>query len=61
MLLNLKKTNDCEIINQSNINNEKLVKIIKSNLFEKKKIKKKKPKLKTKKMSLVDIINDMLK
>ena len=32
-----KKTNDCEIINQSNINNEKLVKIIKSNLFEKKK------------------------
>ena len=55
-----KKTNDCEIINQSNINNEKLVKIIKSNLFEKKS-RKIKLKVETKKMSLVDIINDMLK
>ena len=55
-----KKTNDCEIINQSKINNEKLVRIIKSNLFEKK-IKKIKTKGKAKKMSLVDIINDMLK
>ncbi|MAI60221.1 MAG: hypothetical protein CMM92_04295 [Rickettsiales bacterium] len=55
-----KKTNDCEIINQSKINYEKLVKIIKSNLFEKKN-KKIKLKGKTKKISLVDIINDMLK
>ena len=30
-----KRTNNCEIINQSNINNDKLVKIIKFNLFEK--------------------------
>ncbi len=58
--IEFKKTNECEIINQSNINNEKLVKIIKSKLFEKKK-KIIKPKVKTKKMSLVDIINDMLK
>ena len=55
-----KKKNDCEIINQSKINYEKLVKIIKSNLFEKKN-KKIKLKGKTKKISLVDIINDMLK
>merc|ERR1711991_425406 len=31
-----KKTNNCEIINQSNINNDRLVKIIKSNLFKQK-------------------------
>jgi UDP-N-acetylglucosamine--N-acetylmuramyl-(pentapeptide) pyrophosphoryl-undecaprenol N-acetylglucosamine transferase len=55
-----KKTNNCEIINQSNINNDKLVKIIKSNLFEKK-IKKIQQQRKTKKLSLVNIINDMLK
>ncbi|MAI29174.1 MAG: undecaprenyldiphospho-muramoylpentapeptide beta-N-acetylglucosaminyltransferase [Rickettsiales bacterium] len=54
-----KKTNNCEIISQSNINNDKLVKIIKSNLFEKKN-KKIKQIRKTKKMSLVNIINDML-
>ena len=55
-----KRGNNCEIINQSNINNDKLVKIIKSNLFEKK-IKKKQRQKKTKKLSLVNIINDMLK
>ena len=57
--LEFKKTNNCEIINQSNINLNKLVKIIKSNLFkQKRKIQQKR---KTKKMSLVNIINDMLK
>ena len=55
-----KRTNNCEIINQSNINNDKLVKIIKFNLF-KKKIKKIQQQRKTKKVSLVNIINDMLK
>ena len=55
-----KRTNNCEIINQSNINNDKLVKIIKFNLFEKK-IKKIQQQRKTKKLSLVNIINDMLK
>ena len=55
-----KRTNNCEIINQSNINNDKLVKIIKLNLFEKK-IKKIQQQRKTKKLSLVNIINDMLK
>ena len=55
-----KRTNNCEIINQSNINNDKLVKIIKFNLFEKK-IKKIQQQRKTKKVSLVNIINDMLK
>ena len=58
--LEFKKTNNCEIINQSNVNNDKLVKIIKSNLFEKK-IKKLQQQSKTKKLSLVNIINDMLK
>ncbi len=53
-----KKTNNCEIITQSNINNDKLVKIIISNLLEKKK--KIRQVRKTKKMSLVNIINDML-
>ena len=55
-----KKTNDCEIINQLNINNDRLVEIIKSNLFEKK-FKKIQQQRKTKKLSLVNIINDMLK
>ena len=55
-----KKTNNCEIVDQSNINYKKLLKVIKSNLFEKK-IKKIKPIIKTKKISLVNIINDMLK
>ena len=55
-----KKTNKCEIVNQSKINNEKLTKLIKSKLFEKKKEKLSK-KRKTKKMSLVNIINDMLR
>ncbi len=55
-----KKNNYCEIIDQSNINNDKLVKIINSNLFEKKN-KQNKQKRKTKKMSLVKVINDMLK
>ncbi len=58
--IEFKKNNNCEIVDQSNINYEKLLKIIKSNLFEKK-IKKIKPNIKTKKMSLVNIINDMLK
>ena len=55
-----RKTNNCEIVDQSNINNENLVKIIKLNLFENKK-KKKTQEIKTKKTSLVNIINDMLK
>ena len=55
-----KKTNNCEIIDQSNINNHKLVNIIKSNLLKNKK-KIKRQKIKTKKMSLVNIINDMLR
>ena len=58
--IEFKKTNKCEIINQHNIDNQNLVKIIKSNLF-KKKTKKIKLERKTKKMSLVSIINDMLK
>tara|TARA_B100000035_G_scaffold195461_1_gene166868 strand:- start:12142 stop:13194 length:1053 start_codon:yes stop_codon:yes gene_type:complete len=62
--IEFKKTNDCEIINQCNIDNQNLVKIIKSNLFKnKKKFKKQERKLerKTKKMSLENIINDMVK
>ena len=58
--IEFKKTNECEIINQHNIDNQNLVKIIKSNLF-KKKNKRIKLERKTKKMSLVNIINDMLK
>ena len=58
--IEFKKTNECEIINQHNIDIQDLVKIIKSNLF-KKKNKKIKLERKTKKMSLVNIINDMLK
>ncbi len=55
-----KKTNHCEIINQANIDSDSLVKIIKSNLLKNKR-KKKKDKIKTKKMSLVNVINDMLR
>ena len=55
-----KKNNNCEIIVQSNINYDVLVKIIKSNLLNKKK-KEIQKKRNTKKLSLVNIINDMLK
>ena len=55
-----RKTNNCAIVDQSNINNENLVKIIKLNLFENIK-NKKTQEIKTKKTSLVNIINDMLK
>jgi len=56
--IEFKKNNNCEIIDQSKIDNDKLVKIIKANLLERKT--KKTLKRKTKKMSLVNIINDML-